>query len=105
MSQTYPTIIPRLKPSFSLRSRLLLLVLLATIPGFCLIGYSAWEDMTTAEMDAQQKTRQIATFVAEEQNRIIGQSRQLLAVLSKLPIIRSLYEHMHKHENRLHIGA
>ncbi len=71
----------------NLRGRLLTLVLLAVTPGFCLIGYSAWEDLGRAEAEARQVTRQLATLVVKEQNGAIAQTRQLLAVLSKLSVI------------------
>ncbi|MBI2305888.1 MAG: response regulator [Rhodocyclales bacterium] len=71
-----------------LRDRLLLLVLVAVAPGFVVIAYSAWEGLVKARAGAERQTRQLATYVAEEQNRLIAQSRQLLGVLALLPIAR-----------------
>ena len=72
-----------------LRGRVLLLIALATTPAFALILYSTWEERTRASADAERQTQQIAIVVAEEQRRIIDQSRQLLGVLSSLPILRN----------------
>ncbi|HEX5803667.1 MAG TPA: response regulator [Azospira sp.] len=71
-----------------LRDRLLLLVLLAVTPSFLLIGYAAWEGRANARAGAELQARQLATYVAEEQNRLIAQSRQLLDTLARLPIVR-----------------
>ncbi|MDO8932657.1 MAG: response regulator [Rhodocyclaceae bacterium] len=72
----------------SVRNRLLLLVLLSTIPAFVLIVYSAFEDQSKAKTEAERQTQQLAGLVAEEQRRIIDLSRQLLVALSNLPIVR-----------------
>ncbi|MFC5302810.1 response regulator [Azospira restricta] len=71
-----------------LRERLLLLVLLAVAPGFMLIAYSAWEGRAQARAGTERQTRQLAIHVTEEQSRLIAQSRLLLGILSRLPIVR-----------------
>jgi signal transduction histidine kinase/DNA-binding response OmpR family regulator/HAMP domain-containing protein len=75
--------------SLSLRGRVLLLIALATTPAIALILYSTWEERTRATMEAERQTQQLAIVVAEEQRRIIDQTRQLLGVLSSLPSLRN----------------
>lgn len=72
----------------SLRGRLLLLVLLAIAPAYGLLLFSAREDERAATAEAQRQTRQVATIVAEEQNRLIHEAEQLLTTLGSLPLVR-----------------
>lgn len=72
----------------SLRARMLLLVAFAMIPAYLLIGYSTLEDKASAEIMAQQQTRQLAIMVAAEQQRVIDSGRQLLATFASLPLAR-----------------
>ncbi|MBF0272051.1 MAG: response regulator [Magnetococcales bacterium] len=74
----------------SLRGRLLLLVLLTVLPAFGLIVHSAWEDWDRARAQAERQTRQLAAFVADEQGRLLAEARQMLTILSHLPIVRDL---------------
>ncbi|WP_292564842.1 response regulator [Methylomonas sp.] len=69
----------------SLRGRLLLLVLLSAIPAIGLIVYSAMEQRAAAELEAQRKTRELATLIVDKENRLIDQTRQMLAVLANIP--------------------
>ncbi|MEN6585537.1 MAG: response regulator [Sulfuricella sp.] len=73
--------------AFSLRSRLLLLVLLSAIPAFGLIVYSAMEERAASVEEAQRTTRELATRVVEEENRLIAETRQMLATLSNVPYV------------------
>jgi PAS domain S-box-containing protein len=74
--------------TLTLRGRLLLLVLLAAIAPYGLIAYSAWGDRTRAREVAERETRQFAVLLADEQNLLIAEARQLLTTLSLLPMVR-----------------
>lgn len=74
--------------AFSLRGRLLLLVLLSATPAFGLIAYSAVENRTAAEADARRQTAELASMIAREEKRLIGDTRQFLTLLSELIIVR-----------------
>jgi signal transduction histidine kinase len=69
----------------SLRVRLLLLVLLALIPAFGLIGYTAWEQRQSAANQAKEKSLKVARNAVEEQTRLIADARQLLDALAREP--------------------
>jgi len=66
----------------------LLLVLLAVIPAFGLIGYSAWDDRADAVAQTEQETGRLASFVAETQSRHIEDTRRMLNLLASLPLAR-----------------
>ncbi|HTY98550.1 MAG TPA: response regulator [Rhodocyclaceae bacterium] len=70
-----------------LRLRLLALVLLAVVPTFALIAFTARQDWVAAEAEAQRMTREAATLVANEDRRLIEQTRNTLAVLASVPYI------------------
>ena len=72
----------------SLRVRVLLAVALAITPVIVLVLVSAWEERQRATAEAERQTQQLAIVVADEQQRIIGQTHQLLSVLASLPVIR-----------------
>jgi signal transduction histidine kinase/CheY-like chemotaxis protein/HAMP domain-containing protein len=74
--------------SLSLRARVLLTIMLATMPAMVVVFYSAWEERNRATAEAERQTRQVAVVVVEAQERIIEQTRQLLALLGSLPTIR-----------------
>lgn len=76
-----------MKTSFSLRSRLLLLVLLSAFPAFGLIIYSAMEERIAAELDARRKTGELAVLFAEKEHRLINEIRQMLAILANIPYV------------------
>lgn len=74
----------------SLRARILLMILLTVLPAFGMIVYhTVWEDWKDAKTLAEQQTRQLATFVANEQGRLLDEARQMLSILSNLPIVRN----------------
>ncbi len=73
--------------TLSLRSRLLLLVLLSMLPAFGLIVYSAMEQRTIAVAEAQQKTRELATLATAEEKSLISETRQMLSILSNTPYV------------------
>ncbi len=73
----------------SLRVRLLLLVLLATIPALVLIISTAWE-LRKLEADlARADALRLAQKASSDQERLIEGARQLLAGLARLPELRS----------------
>jgi signal transduction histidine kinase len=69
----------------SLRVRLLLLVLLALIPAFGLIGYTAWEQRQSAASQAKEKSLKVARNAVEEQEQLITDARQILGALAREP--------------------
>ena len=69
----------------SLRSRLLLLVLLALLPAFVLILVTAWEQRQLAATDAQENALRIARAAASNQERLIEGARSLLIGISQVP--------------------
>ncbi|MBZ0104930.1 MAG: response regulator [Sulfuricella denitrificans] len=76
-----------MKRSFSLRSRLLLLVLLAAFPAFGLLAYSAMEQRATEREVARHMTRELASRLVAEETRLISNTHQMLALLSNIPYV------------------
>ena len=72
-----------------LRSRLLLLVLLAVIPAFGLIGYSAISQRQQAAFDAERDATKLVRMAATEQSRLIASTKLMLAGLSNLPEVKN----------------
>lgn len=71
-----------------LRGRLLLLVLLAVIPAFVLIGYTAYGQRQQAEAEVRDHALGIVHRAAMEQRRLISTTRQLLMSMAQLPAVR-----------------
>ncbi len=71
----------------SLRVRLLFLVLLALVPAFGLLIYSAWEQRLIAAVTANDRALKVARRVVQEQRQMISQSRRLLGKLAQRPEI------------------
>lgn len=74
---------------FSLRSRLILLVILAVIPALALIFYTAAEQRRQATTQAESDVIRLARLAAADQERLINDTRQLLLTLSHLTEIRN----------------
>ncbi len=72
----------------SLRTRLVLLVLLAVVPALGLILYTASEQRRTATLEVEQNTLRLARLAANNQKQVVEATRQILTVLAQLPIIR-----------------
>jgi signal transduction histidine kinase/HAMP domain-containing protein len=70
---------------FSLRFRLLAIVLLGVIPALILILYTAAEQRRIARDEVQEGALILARLVASEHERLIRETRQLLMTLSYLP--------------------
>jgi hypothetical protein len=72
----------------SLRARLIFLVLLAVLPPMVLILLTGLEQGRRAALNAQEEALHLAQHAAEDQQTLVAGTRQLLAVLARLPLIR-----------------
>lgn len=75
--------------SFSLRVQLLLLVLLAVIPAFGLIIYSAAQQRHLAAAEAQKDAMRVVRSAAAEYEQTLEDTRELLMAVSHLPALRT----------------
>ncbi|MBI2525540.1 MAG: diguanylate cyclase [Candidatus Rokubacteria bacterium] len=73
----------------SLRSRLLLLVLLAFLPALALILVTAWEQRQLAAAGAEEDVLRLARLAAAEPERVIEGARSLLTGLAQLPDVQA----------------
>lgn len=67
-----------------LRARLLLLAALSLLPVLGLVVYSAVEQRAVAAAETREKALHLARFAAVEYAHLINNTRQLLAVLTRL---------------------
>lgn len=67
-----------------LRTRLMLLVLIAVIPAFGVIWYTTVEQRQEAAHAAERNTMYLVRLVAEEQSELVGSTRQLLVSMSRM---------------------
>ena len=74
----------------SLRVRLLLLVFFTFAPMFGLVLYTYSEQMQQATAAAEAEALKLARLAANDQQRLIEGSRQLLIVLAQLPSVQNL---------------
>src|SRR6267378_1710292 len=74
----------------SLRSRLLVLVLVAVLPAFALTLYTHLEHRRAAVAVAHEEALRIARIAASEQNDVLQGARQLAFTLAQLPAVRTL---------------
>jgi len=74
---------------FSLRTRLMALVLLAIIPAFGLILYSGLETRHQAALAAQTNALRLARLVAKDEEGLVEGADQLLTALARLPAVRT----------------
>lgn len=75
-------------PSLGLRGRLLLLVLLALLPGVGLVLLTAREQRLHFIEDAQGDVTRRARFTAARQTRMVDSTAQVLRLLARLPEVR-----------------
>jgi signal transduction histidine kinase len=75
---------------FSLRARLILLVLIAVIPALGLALYGGLEQRRQAIFDAKDRVLEMARHAASIQWRIVENAHQILFTLSQLPPVRGL---------------
>src|SRR5881296_2805133 len=81
---------PGMKRLASLRSRLLVLVLVAVLPAFALTLYTHLEHRRAAVAVAQEEALRIARIAASEQNDVFQDARRVAFTLAHLPEIRTL---------------
>src|SRR2546422_6632620 len=74
----------------SLRSRLLVLVLVAVLPGFALTLYTHMEHQRAAAAVAEEEALRIARIAASDENDVFKGARQLAFTLAQLPAVRTL---------------
>ncbi len=74
--------------AFSLRFRLIVLVLIAGLPGMGLAVYNANQQMEEARHRAQEQMLHLALLTAGEHQALVTSTRQLLATLAELPDLR-----------------
>ncbi|MBI5877626.1 MAG: GAF domain-containing protein [Chloroflexi bacterium] len=72
----------------SLRVRLVLLVLLAILPGIALTIYSASEDRQREVVEAQSETLRLAQVISAQEDELIATTRQLLISLAHSSDVR-----------------
>lgn len=72
----------------SLRERFLLLVLVALIPVLAVVAHMAAGQRQQAIEIAERDTLGLVRLAVQEQERVIGETRQLLVALSRLPAVR-----------------
>lgn len=73
----------------SLRERFLLLVLVALMPVLIAVVYTAAGQRQQGEMEAERSTLNLVRLAIREQERLIGETQQLLMALSHLPAVRA----------------
>src|SRR5262245_23716537 len=69
----------------SLQVRLLVLLLLALLPGFGMTFYLGFEQRQQAIGNAEAKALQLARVTAANQGRLLDAERQLLVTIAELP--------------------
>jgi signal transduction histidine kinase len=72
----------------SLRTRLLLLVLLAVIPALGLTLYTNLEERQLRKVQVQEQAMRLSRLVSADHERLIENARQLLVTLATLPAVR-----------------
>jgi PAS domain S-box-containing protein len=71
----------------TLRIRLVVLILLAVVPALGLILYTASEQRRTSTAAAREQTLRMARLAANTQKQVIEGTRQLLMMLSQMPVV------------------
>src|SRR5262245_15182551 len=72
----------------SLRTRLLLLVLLAVIPALGLTLYTSLEERQLRKAQVQEQAMRLSRIVSADHERLIEDTRQLVVTLAHLPAVR-----------------
>jgi signal transduction histidine kinase len=72
----------------SLRTRLLLLVLLAVIPALGLTLYTNLEERQLRKAQVQEQAMRLSRLVSADHERLIEEARRLLVNLARLPAVR-----------------
>lgn len=76
-------------PFASIRVRLILLILFATMPAFGLILYTAIEEQRLAATAAQKEALRLARLVAEDHRELIEETRGLLIAMAQHSAVRN----------------
>lgn len=71
-----------------LRGRLLLLIVLATLPAFALTFVTGWRDRQRQRAEVAADTIRLARLIAADQERIVDGTRQILSDLAQVPEVR-----------------
>ena len=71
--------------TLNIRSRIILLVVLAALPALVFTAYDSWGDRARAEVHARQELSRLARQAALEQAQIIEGARQTLVAISLVP--------------------
>jgi PAS domain S-box-containing protein len=81
-----------LKPilKWSVRTHLLILVVIAVLPALGIILYTGVENRRHAVEEAKNDSMRMVLSIASEQERVVENARQLLTILSKLPEVQKL---------------
>jgi len=74
----------------SLRFRLMVLVLLTSVPAFAITLHAGLEQRRMATHSAIAETQRLVGAFAAEHERLLGMSKHLLAALARLPEVRRL---------------
>jgi PAS domain S-box-containing protein len=75
-------------PLSNLRTRLLLVVLIATVPAVGLILYTAQEQRQLAVAEVQSDAERLAGQVTLQEQELVDSTRQLLVALAQVPEVR-----------------
>src|SRR6516165_9391383 len=101
-------------PGFSLRTRILALLLIAVLPAIGIQGYNEYKLRQAREHDIRQQVIQITKQFGEEMGELREGARQLLLTLGQLPDVRdkdgsactALFKTLqHQYENYALLGA
>ncbi len=71
-----------------LRGRLLLLIVLATLPAFALTFFTGWRDRQRQRAEVASDTVRLVRLIAADQERIVDGTRQILSDLAQVPEVR-----------------
>ncbi|MBI3849001.1 MAG: PAS domain S-box protein [Verrucomicrobia bacterium] len=74
---------------YGLRFRLLVLVILACAPLVGLTLHTAWDDRRRQVADWQQRSKEMVQLAGREEEKVIGQTRQLLFAVAESSQVRS----------------
>lgn len=91
--KSYPAIKTWAGHLSSLRVRLLLLVILASVPGLILTVYSAAEQRRSAEEEVMETALRLVRLATSNQDQLVEGARQLLVALAALPAVRNQDSH------------
>ena len=95
----------RPRRSFSLRTYLVLLVLLVLLPNAVLLIHTAFIQHRQAAVAAERRALELARTAALKQMRLIAHSRALLLSVSELLLQASRLQHCNRHLAVLHAAA